>query len=180
MPGPRRSTSRLQPDRVLLRDTNRSFSRAGRRAAGRDRSRLRAAGERTRCRRTYSDSRTGRRSAVDGRQLAVGGSAAWLRGGGLTRRARWKPLDGLTRAPGLLLTPVPGAQPRGGEVTRRTSQAVEPRAQPWLGYELARRVGRKCAATGTTCPPLAGGQPPWPARSCLSPSWQVPKLGVVR
>jgi len=122
MPGPRRSTSRLQPDRVLLRDTNRSFSRAGRRAAGRDRSRLRAAGERTRCRRTYSDSRTGRRSAVDGRQLAVGGSAAWLRGGGLTRRARWKPLDGLTRAPGLLLTPVPWAQPRGGEVTRRTSQ----------------------------------------------------------
>jgi len=54
----------LQPDGVLLRDTNRSFSRAGRRAAGRDRSRLRAAGERTRCRRTYSDSRTGRRSAV--------------------------------------------------------------------------------------------------------------------
>src|SRR5664279_3249646 len=29
---------------------------------GRDRTRLRAAGERTRCRRTYSDSRTGRRS----------------------------------------------------------------------------------------------------------------------
>src|SRR5664279_5194100 len=111
--------------------------------------------------------RLAHRSAVGGRQLAVGGSAAWLRGGGLTRRARWKPLDGLTRAPGLLLTPVPGAQPRGGEVTRRTSQAVEPRAQPWLGYELARRVGRKCAATGTTCPPLAGGQPPWPARSCL-------------
>jgi len=72
----------LQPDGVLLRDTNRSFP-ARRRAAGRDRSRLRAAGERTRCRRTYSDSRTGRRSAVDGRQLAVGGSAAWLRGGGL-------------------------------------------------------------------------------------------------
>jgi len=59
--GPRRSTSRLQPDQLLLRDTNRSVP-AGRRAAGRDRSRLRAAGERTRCRRTYSDSRTGRRS----------------------------------------------------------------------------------------------------------------------
>src|SRR5664279_5375384 len=157
--GPRRSTTRLQPDGVLLRDTNRSFSQLVALLDGPDRSRLRAAGERTRCSRTYSDSRTGRRSPT-----RRWWSAAWLRGGGLTRRARWKPLDGLTRAPGLLLTPVPGAQPRGGEVTRRTSQAVEPRAQPWLGYELARRVGRKCAATGTTCPPLAGGQPPWPAR----------------
>src|SRR5450759_2329392 len=55
---------------------------------------------------------TATRAPVGGRQLAFGGSAAWLRGGGLTRRARWKPLDGLTRAPGLLLTPVPWAQPR--------------------------------------------------------------------
>jgi len=108
--GPRRSTSRLQPDGVLLRDTNRSFP-ARRRAAGRDRSRLRAAGERTRCRRTYSDSRTGRRSPT-----RRWWSAAWLHGGGLTRRARWKTLDGLIRAPDLLLTPVPWAQPRGGEV----------------------------------------------------------------
>src|SRR5450759_2938952 len=78
------------------------------RAAGRPRpEQAPTAGERTRCRRTYSDSRTGRRS-----RLAVGGSAAWLRGGGLTRRARWKTLDGLIRAPGLLLTPVPWAQPR--------------------------------------------------------------------
>ena len=67
---------------------------------------------------------TATRAPVGGRRspARVGGSAAWLRGGGLTRRARWKPLDGLTRAPGLLLTPVPWAQPRGGEVTRRTSQ----------------------------------------------------------
>src|SRR5664280_3307957 len=50
---------------------------------------------------------TATRAPVGGRQLAVGGSAAWLRGGGLTRRARWKTLDGLIRAPGLLLTPVP-------------------------------------------------------------------------
>ena len=134
---------------------------------GRDRSRLQAAGERTRCRRTYSDSRTGRRSAVDGRQLAVGGSAAWLRGGGLTRRARWKPLDGLTRAPGLLLTPVPWAQPRGGEVTRRTSQggraasttvvglrarparrtkSVPPPGRPVHHSQAANRRGRREAA----------------------------------
>src|SRR5450759_4553172 len=97
------------------------------RAAGRPRpEQAPTAGERTRCRRTCSDSRTGRRS-----RLAVGGSAAWLRGGGLTRRPRVRPTvireaaprapaSGASRvlesarrasstAPGLLLTPVPWA-----------------------------------------------------------------------
>jgi len=76
--GPRRSTTRLQPDGVLLRNTNRSFSRLIALLDGPDRSRLRAAGERTRCRRTYSDSRTGRRSPT-----RRWWSAAWLHGGGL-------------------------------------------------------------------------------------------------